>query len=262
MALRLHHDSSNADENPVTRQIYTNTFYRKPLIANILEDSKEDIVDTKFIEKIPAEKRKVILPSPFSLVYMSDGIHKSESGKLGHDVFFDVLFGVAKILNKEAKRLQKKKISFIQFNDPCIAYAEETVELWNEISESFEIAFKDIKTITSLHLYNGDVSKFLPMLSNLPVKRIGIDPFTTNIQKFIGLNFGKYLEVGVINSKNSLVEKPEAVAKYGKQIMEKINPSGLALVPNRPLELVPQKIAIEKIKSLAKAGEMLNNGLK
>ena len=72
------------------------------------------------------------------------------------------------------------------------------------------------------------------------------------------VKFKKFLEAGVINSKNSLIEEPEVIAKYALQIMEKLNPDGLALVPNRPLELVPQQMAIKKMESLAKAVKIIN----
>ena len=87
---------------------------------------------------------------------------------------------------------------------------------------------------------------------------MGVDAYNTDLNKFSSVEFDKFLELGVVNSKNSLIEEPETLAKYAKQAMEKINPQGLALVPNRPLELVPQEIAKKKIESLAKAKELLN----
>lgn len=258
-ALGLHRENSNADENPVTRQIYTNTFYRKPFIPNRFDNFYKELIDTKFIDKIQKGKRKVILPSPFALAYLSDGIHRNENGKLKEDIFIELLSNLAKILNQEAKRLEKDcQISFVQFNDPCLAYAEESMALWSFIHKSLSIATEDLKIITSLYLYNGDVSKFLPDLSKLPVQRIGLDAYTTNLRKFVNTKFGKFLEVGIVNAKNSLIEKPEVIVEYAKQIMQEINQNGLALVPNRPLELVPQQIAIKKIQSLAKAVNLLN----
>lgn len=259
-ALKLYREGSSADENPVTRQSYTNTFYRKPLISDKFNNFNKEILDTRFIEIIQKGKRKAILPSPFALVYLSDGIHRDENEKIKSDGFVELLLDAAKILNEEAKRLEKNShVSFIQFNEPCIAYAEESKPFWNEIAKSFEIATGGLNIITSLYLYNGDASKFLPDLLNLPVDRIGVDAYNTNLKNFAGINFKKFLEIGIINSKNSLIEEPEIIAKYAQQIMEKIAPDGLALVPNRPLELVPQEIAIKKIKSLAKAVKMINN---
>ena len=258
-ALGFYRKNSNADENPVTRQIYTNTFYRKPLILEKFNNFNKELIDTKFLNKIQKGKRKVILPSPFALLYLSDGIHRDEKGLIKNEVFTELLFDTAKILNHEAKRLEKStEISFVQFNEPCLLYSKEAKHFWDSILKALSIATHNLNVITSLHLYNGDASKFLPELLNLPVDRIGIDPYTTNLQKFIGVHFDKFLEIGVVNSKNSLIEDPEALAKYAKQVIEKINPDGLALVPNRPLELVPQQIAIKKIESLAKAVELIN----
>mgnify|MGYP001614889633 CR=1 FL=1 len=258
-ALHLHRKSSNADENPVTRQIYTNTFYRKPIILGRIPNSGI-LLDTKFVNRIPEEKRKVILPSPFALVYLSDGIHWNENGVIKNKIFSELLLNVAEILNNEAKRLEKESnVSFIQFNESCMAYAEEIKSFWDAIKESLSIATKDIQTITSLHLYNGDVSKFLPELLELPIDRIGVDAYNTNFHKFTDTSFKKFLEIGIINSKNSLIEKPEIIAKYANQVIDKINPNGLALVPNRPLELVPQQIAIKKVENLAKAVHLLRN---
>ncbi|MBI2654088.1 hypothetical protein HYX02_04720 [Candidatus Woesearchaeota archaeon] len=257
IALELHRENSNANENPVTRQIYTNTFYRKPIILNKIGNGKE-IIDTEFINKTQEGKRKIILPSPFALAYLSDGIHRNEDGTIKNDIFAEVLLNIAKILNNEIHRLEKEsKISFVQFNEPCIAYADEAKSFWSIINESLRIATKDVKAITSLHLYNGDVSKFLPELLELPVNRIGFDAYATNIRKFADSK--KFLEIGIINSKNSLIEKPEAIVKYARQIQDTINPEGLALVPNRPLELVPQQIAIKKIENLAKAAHLLRD---
>lgn len=257
IALCLQREDSNANENPVTRQIYTNTFYRKPIIQGRILNSRI-LLDTKFVDRIPKGKRKVILPSPFALVYLSDGIHRNENGTITSDIFSELLLNAAEILNSEAKRLEKESnVSFIQFNEPCMAYAEEAKSFWNEIAESLSIATKDTQAITSLHLYNGDVSKFLPELLELPIDRIGIDAYATNLHKFADTSFKKFLEIGIVNSKNSLIEKPEIIVKYTNQIIEKINPNGLALVPNRPLELVPQQIAIKKIESLAKAAHLL-----
>ena len=144
-----------------------------------------------------------------------------------------------------------------------MAYADETKyshsqNFWEVIHKSLRIATKELKAITSLHLYNGNVSKFLPELLDLPVDRIGVDAYTTNLCKFVGTSFKKFLELGIVNSKNSLVESPETIVKCTKQVIEKIDPNGLALVPNRPLELVPRQIAIKKIKSLANAVKIIN----
>jgi len=255
-ALGLHEENGNADENPVTRQVYTNTFYRKPLILRKVKNSGKRLVDTRF-NLIKKGRRKIILPSPFAFAYLSDGFHKNENGSIKKDAFIEVLLDLAEALNQEVKRLSDE-VSFIQFNEPCLAYAPETGLLQESIKESLRIAAKDAKPITSLHLYNGDASRFLPELLDLPVDRIGIDPYTTDIKKFIGTS-PKFLELGAINSKNSLIEEPGAIANYAGQALEKIRPKGLALVPNRPLELLPQEIAIQKIENLAKAAQILNS---
>ena len=257
-ALQLHTEGSNANENAVTRQIYTNTFYRKPLILKKLEKANKPLNEDRFLDLIPEGKRKVILPSPFALAYLSSGIHKNEDGTIKNDAFIGVLFDIAKVLNNEIKRLEREKsASFVQFNEPCMCYAEETKGFFHNIAKSLQIATEKVDVITSLHLYNGDASKFLPDIIKCPVGRIGVDAYSTDLSKFSSAKFDKFLELGVVNSKNSLIEEPETLAKYAKQAMEKINPQGLALVPNRPLELVPQEIAKKKIESLAKARDLL-----
>jgi len=259
-ALDLHRENSNSDENPVTRQIYTNTFYRKPFFQGRLNNFSPELTNGTFFDLVQKNKRKLIFPSPFSLLYLSDGIHRNEDGTIKKDVFIELLMDAARILNHDAKRLQDNhNISFIQFNEPCMAYAEETREFWNEIVESVNLATKDLKIVTSLHLYNGDVSKFFPDILNFNVDRIGIDAYSTNLSKFSDKKFEKFLEIGIVNSKNSSIEKPETLAKYASQVNDKIKPNGLALVPNRPLELVTQQIAKRKIESLAKAAEILNS---
>lgn len=255
-SLGLHGKNSNADENPVTRQVYTNTFYRKPLVSDKINFHKS-LVDERFLANVKKEKRKIILPSPFAFAYLSDGMHKNENGTLKKEAFIEVLLNFAEILNHEAKRLSSE-VSFIQFNDPCMAYSAEAKLLWEIIRDSLNIATKDVRAITSLHLYNGDASVFLPDLLDLQVDRIGIDIYTTDLREFFGTS-PKFLEIGVINSKNSLVEEAETIVGYANQVIEKVKPNSLALVPNRPLELLPRNIAIKKIENLAKAARALNS---
>ena len=259
-ALGLSGHGKSSDENQVTRQIYTNTFYRKPVISGRIKKPGKEIMDTRFFGRIQTGKRKAILPSPFSIAYLSDGVHRDGNGEINKKAFVEVLLDLAKILNEQAKALEEKShVSFIQFNEPCIAYAKETMLFWDAINDSLNEAANGIRAVTSLHLYNGDASKFLPELSGLCVDRIGIDAYSTNMRNFIGKPFDKFLEIGVINSKNSLIEYPEMIAKYAHEIMEGIRPKGLAIVPNRPLELVPRQIAIKKIESMAKAAELLRD---
>jgi len=255
-SLGLHGKSSNADENPVTRQVYTNTFYRKPVVSDKINFHK-NLVDERFLAYVKKEKRKIILPSPFAFAYLSDGIHKNEDGTIKKDTFMEVLLNFAEILNHEAKRLSNE-VSFIQFNDPCLAYSAEAKILWGSIKDSLSIATENISATTSLHLYNGDASLLLPGLLDLPVDRIGIDPYTTDLRQFFGTS-PRFLEIGVINSKNSLVEGTGTIVTFANQVIEKIKPNGLALVPNRPLELVPRSVAIKKIENLAKAAHSLNS---
>jgi methionine synthase II (cobalamin-independent) len=255
--LNLHREGSSADENPIVRQVYTNTFYRRPLIQSKILNSNKKLIDSKYLSLIQDGKRKIILPSPFALVYLSDGIHRYSDGRIKREVFKELVLEVAEVLNHEVRRLEENGfVSFVQFNDPCVAYAEESEVLWDSIIESLSIVTKNISCITSLHTYNGDISKFLPELKKLPVQRLGIDVYTTKIKNFSGFN--KILEIGIVNANNTLVETPELLVQYTKQIIENIRPKGLALVPNRPLELIPQPVAINKIKSLAKAANLLN----
>ena len=69
----------------------------------------------------------------------------------------------------------------------------------------------------------------------------------------------KTLLAGIIDVRNSLLEEPRELAKFGWNLLEDLEGPKLHLVPNGDLQFVPEKIAREKVRRLGAAARILKD---
>ena len=107
----------------------------------------------------------------------------------------------------------------------------------------------------ALQLPFGDAGDVLGELVELDVEAIGVDFYATDLEA-LPRPFPKTLLAGVMDARNSLLEEPEEVARFGRELLEELE-GGLHLVPNGDLQFVPEKIARQKILRLGEAARVL-----
>jgi 5-methyltetrahydropteroyltriglutamate--homocysteine methyltransferase len=107
----------------------------------------------------------------------------------------------------------------------------------------------------SLQLPFGDSGDTLGEVVELYVEAIGVDFYATDLEA-LPRPFPKTLLAGVVDARNSLLEEPEQLAKFGRQLLEELD-GELHLVPNGDLQFVPEKIAREKVLRLGEAARIL-----
>jgi methionine synthase II (cobalamin-independent) len=83
-----------------------------------------------------------------------------------------------------------------------------------------------------------------------------VDFYATDLEA-LPRPFPKTLLAGVVNARNSLLEGPDQLAKFGRQLLEELDGGGLHLVPNGDLQFVPERIAREKVLRLGEAARIL-----
>ena len=217
-----------------------NTFYR------VLSFDGQDlvgggnIVQSNLDSSLPKNKTAAI-PEPFTFAEL----HTSNKFKRKEDFTINL----AKMLRVEIDSLVKSGFEAIQLLGPSIAYNNEVD--FGLVSDALKILTSGLEAKTILHTYFGDVSKKIESLLDLPVSGLGFDITTTPASSIEKHSFSdKLLTVGIINSFNTAIEKPQECIKQVDEINAKTKPKESYVSTNFDLEYVPKEFAMNKISVL------------
>ena len=218
----------------LTRWFDNNIFFRQPIICGDITNSKP------FLYKYICDgANKAILPGP--LAFFSSCLNKTS------DEDRNILCYISEMIAREAKDLEERGISFIQFNEPSLEYNYK----FKQVSKVYNIIIDSLsKSKTCIHTYFGDVSKILSYLLELKVDCIGMDFYATNLKDLLSVDFNKELLCGCIDSRNSLIEDINLTKELIKSVKSSLNPKSITICPNCDLEFVPSYIAEKKIDVL------------
>ena len=234
------------ERGPLTRYYENNTFYRQPIIkskigttGNILKNS---ICFDLFTSK---SKVKIDILDPFTFYDLSaNEFYRSEE---------EVVNAFAEIIKKELNSL-KKDVQLIQFNSPSLARIEEADRL-NMVKKAMEKIVKGLDTKTCLNLWGSDISNTLEQFQEFPVDIIGIDFTSSNIDKFDKIEMKKGLACGLIDAKNTKMEKSSDIIRELKNIKRTFNPESLSVITSWDFEFIPESFADKKLQIMKQIKE-------
>ena len=234
------------ERGPLTRYYENNTFYRQPIIkskigttGNILKNS---ICFDLFTSK---SKVKIDILDPFTFYDLSaNEFYRSEE---------EVVNAFAEIIKKELNSL-KKDVQLIQFNSPSLARIEEADRL-NMVKKAMEKIVKGLDTKTCLNLWGSDISNTLEEFQEFPVDIIGIDFTSSNIDKFDKIEMKKGLACGLIDAKNTKMEKSSDIIRELKNIKRTFNPESLSVITSWDFEFIPESFADKKLQIMKQIKE-------
>tara|TARA_B110000014_G_C20108412_1_gene583337 strand:+ start:197 stop:1135 length:939 start_codon:yes stop_codon:yes gene_type:complete len=226
------------EKGPLTRYYENNTFYRQPIITNKITTSgkilKNSICFDLFSNK---SKSKVDILDPFTFYDLSaNEFYKSEE---------EAINAFADIIKKELNSI-KKDIELIQFNAPSLARVKEKEQL-DIIRKAMVKIVKGLDVTTCLNLWGSDVSDTLDAFQDFPVDIIGIDFTTSKIDRFDQIDINKGLACGLIDAKNTKMEKTSEIIRELKNIKELFKPTSLAVIPSWDFEFIPETFACKKL---------------
>ena len=231
---------SSVTPTALNRIYEMNTFYR------VLSFDGQDlvgggnIVQSNLDSSLPKNKT-VAIPEPFTFAEL----HTSNKFKRKEDFTINL----AKMLRVEIDSLVKSGFEAIQLLGPSIAYNNEVD--FGLVSDALKILTSGLEAKTILHTYFGDVSKKIESLLDLPVSGLGFDITTTPASSIEKHSFSdKLLTVGIINSFNTAIEKPQECIKQVDEINAKTKPKESYVSTNFDLEYVPKEFAMNKISVL------------
>ena len=219
-----------------------NTFYRILSFDGPNFINGGNTVQSNLDSSLPKNKT-VAVPEPFTFADR----HISKEFKTKEDFTINI----AKMLRAEIDSLVADGFDIIQLLAPSIAYNKEVD--FGLISDGLKILTDGLEAKTVLHTYFGDVSSKIESLLDLPVSGLGFDITTTPVSSIEKHSFAdKILSVGIINSFNTAIEKPQECIQQVDEINAKTKPKESYVSNNFDLEYVPKEFAMNKISALGK----------
>ena len=226
------------EPGPLTRFLNTNTFYRAPAVTGEAPKLVEPMGEPYFrIGDLPRNRWVATLPSPHALAISAAGDltpQAAAEGVLGPQIRWLAGNGCAMVVLQETA-LFGARIDIYPLHDAIHA-------LESPLPLALQLPFGD----------SGDV---LGELIEIEVEAIGVDFYATDLEA-LPRPFPKTLLAGVTDARNSLLEEPEQLAKFGRELLEELE-GELHLVPNGDLQFVPEKIARQKVLRLGEAARVL-----
>jgi len=217
-----------------------NTFYRVLSFGGSAFTDGGNTVKSNLDSSLPKNKTAAI-PEPFTFTEL----HTSNEFKRKEDF----VINLAKMLRVEIDSLVESGFEVIQLLAPSIAYNKEVD--FGVVSDALKIITDGLNAKTILHTYFGDVSTKIESLLDLPVSGLGFDITTTPASSIEKHSFSdKILTVGIINSFNTAIEKPQECISQVDEINAKTNPKESYVSNNFDLEYVPKEFAMDKISVL------------
>jgi 5-methyltetrahydropteroyltriglutamate--homocysteine methyltransferase len=226
------------EPGPLTRFLNTNTFYRAPAVTGEAPRLVEPLGEPYFrIADLPGGSWVATLPSPHALAVSAAGELEPwtvAEGVLGPQIRWLAENGCAMVVLQETAHFGGG-IDIYPLSDALDA-------LQSPLPVALQFPF-------------GDPGDFMGELVELDVEAIGVDFYATDLEA-LPRPFPKTLLAGVVDARNSLLEEPEEMAKFGRQLLEELD-GDLHLVPNGDLQFVPEKIARQKVLRLGEAARLL-----
>ena len=218
-----------------------NTFYRVLSFDGSKFTDNGNLVQSNLDLSLLPKNRTAAIPEPFTFAEL----HTSNEFKRKEDFTINL----AKMLRAEIDHLVESGFEVIQLLAPSIAYNKEVD--FGLVSDSLKIITDGLNAKTILHTYFGDVSTKIESLLDLPVSGLGFDITTTPASSIEKYSFsGKSLTIGIINSFNTAIEKPQECIKQVDEINAKTKPKESYVSNNFDLEYVPKEFAMNKISVL------------
>jgi len=231
---------SEVTPTALNRIFEMNTFYRVLSFDGFAFTDGGNTVKSNLDSSLPKNKT-VAIPEPFTFAEL----HTSNEFKRKEDF----VINLAKMLRVEIDSLVESGFEVIQLLAPSIAYNKEVD--FGVVSDALKIITDGLNAKTILHTYFGDVSTKIESLLDLPVSGLGFDITTTPASSIEKHSFSdKLLTIGIINSFNTAIEKPQECIKQVDEINAQTKPKESYVSNNFDLEYVPKEFAMNKISVL------------
>ena len=228
--------------NGLARWFDNNTFYKKPIIRSVERD--ESILGRYFHpEIIPERKPKLILPDPYTFTALSDIKRRFE----------DALFDVAEAIGDEIREIEARvDLGQIQLSAPFLVWRRLSGDDLELARQAVREALKGVRAEKMFHLFFGNALNALPEVLDFPVDVVGFDLTSTNIRELAEYRVEHGVALGLIDGRNSLMEREEPMLRKVEFYLSRNEPRELYITPSCDLEFLPPQVAEEKVRLISR----------
>ncbi len=235
-----------AEINGLARWFDNNFFYKKPIITASLKRVADP--DKRYFkaELIQRDRRKLILPDPYTLAKLSDNRHYRRGE--------DLVAVLAEQIAETASTLASDGVAQIQLTAPSLAAAKLSREEAEVAAMGVDIVASRCPRPILLHMPYGPADNAFPAILDFPVDVLGFDLTATSPRKLKEYTVGKKVYLGFLDGRNSYMEPVDEVLDSCISLADEMEVSEVHVGPSCDLELLPYPVAVEKVKIL---GEIL-----
>ena len=226
------------------RYFDTNTYYRQPVVEGPVRWKAPIFLrDLKFALEHSPKPCKAVLTGPFTMAWLSLDHHYGDPAALIQDL--------ARALNEEARALQEGGASLVQFDEPALTRFKDKVPLF---AEAAPLLTEGLMGKKALYTYFGDAVGILPALLESGFDVLGLDFTTTdrNWGLIEGTEFPIGLAAGIVDGRNTRLERSDDVARDVRKLLERVPTDRLYINPSFGLEFLPRERAREKLITLVR----------
>ena len=212
------------------------------------------VEDYLFASRGASRPVKVVLTGPYTIAHLADDRAYADASSLA--------MALAIALNQELRALQGAGATMIQIDEPALIERRTDFPIFTRI---WEVLGRGISATLILHLEGGGLEGLYPGLTRL--KRLGglsIDAVagraSLDLFRDQPLPSPIHLGLGLVDGRNETIETPEALSEQVRAAIGLPPPDRLILGTASDLGGLPHDAALGKLKALARAARLLEQG--
>ncbi len=239
--------------NGLLRFFDTNFYFRQPIVDGEIERTGPLVVDEfTFARSRTSRTVKAVLTGPYTLARLSLA-KDAAAGKLN-----SLMEGYTGALATEVAALADAGATLIQVDEPAILKHGEDFALFESGVKALASGKKSAQLV--LAFYFGDVAPFYARLQTLPADALCLDfTYSPSLSSVIaGGGSSKALALGLIDGRNTRLEKADEVARQIEQLAPAIKSGSAYLTSSCGLEYLPRDRAQMKLKHLKTVKDVLS----
>lgn len=248
---------AHVEINGLLRYFDTNFYFRQPVITAKVERRDSLVVEEfRYTKKVSPRPIKPVLTGPYTLAFSS--IRQAPVyGNLG-----TLVMDFSRVLAQEVSMLAAAGAEVIQVEEPAILRHAHDLPLLQQALEPLDRARGSARL--ALYTYFGDATPVYEALQELPVQILGLDfTYAPRLPETIAaLGTQKSLGLGVIDGRNTRMERPEDVFPVLEKILPHVPGDVVYLNPSCGLEYLPRDKAVAKLRLMKQLKEAFLHGRK
>ncbi|GAB3202483.1 methionine synthase [Geodermatophilus arenarius] len=217
--------------------------------------------DVRFLRAATDRPVKITLPGPFTMAQQAQDEHYGDDRALA--------LAYADVVREEIADLFAAGADVVQIDEPWLQARPEVARRYG--AEAVTRAVEGAPGPVHLHLcfgYAAMVSErpegysFLPELADTPVDTVSVETAQSHLDPAqLRPLRGKGIALGVLDLSTPEVETPEVVADRVRRALDDVDVARLVLTSDCGLKYLPRASAEGKMRSLARAAEVLRTEL-